>query len=94
MTATSKMLDEGPDGELALAIAVQRGEWPHTMDAQVWASKFKELFPESDEGLMLGWFANAIMAGYDTAQMRQAKQNKDAFWKDYDPTDSLDHKTK
>ncbi len=33
--------------------------------AQIWAEEFKKLFPQIDEGLMLGWFANAIMAGYD-----------------------------
>lgn len=34
-------------------------------DGTKWAAQFKRLFPESDEGLMHGWFANAIMAGYD-----------------------------
>lgn len=36
-----------------------------TLDASVWADEFCKLFPEMDRGLMLGWFANAIMAGYD-----------------------------
>ena len=65
---------EETSGALELQKKVIKGDWPHTLDAQVWASKFKELFPESDEGLMLGWFANAIMAGYDTAQGRQARE--------------------
>lgn len=40
------------------------------MDAKVWAEEFvkvvktKPLIP-TDEGTMIGWFANAIMAGYD-----------------------------
>lgn len=34
-------------------------------DARVWASEFCKRFPNNDEGTMLGWFANAIMAGYD-----------------------------
>ena len=42
-----------------------------TTDAAVWASEFMRLFGqrlnEIDEGLMIGWFANAIMAGYDHA---------------------------
>lgn len=53
------------------------------VDASVLASEFKKLIPGIDEGLMLGWFANAIMAGYDSgkkdsqptyteAQMREA----------------------
>src|SRR4030067_1332513 len=43
-----------------------------TMDAQVWAEKFIKTVEENpsiplDRGTMIGWFANAIMAGYDTA---------------------------
>lgn len=41
-----------------------------TMDASVWAKEFKKLNPESDEGLMLAWFANSIMCGYDIANKR------------------------
>lgn len=37
-------------------------------DAHKWAQEFKRLYPESDEELMLAWFANAIMAGYDKAK--------------------------
>ena len=65
-------------GMLALAKGVQEGAWPHTMDAQVWAQKWLEITkdkPEvaTDEGAMIGWFANAIMAGYDTAMLRSNK---------------------
>lgn len=63
--------DELP-GALALQIAIEKGEWPHTMDARVWAQKWMETIRENpeipnDEGAMIGWFANAIMAGYDHA---------------------------
>jgi len=39
-------------------------------DAQVWAREFVKIVRENpsiptDEGTMIGWFANAIMAGYD-----------------------------
>jgi hypothetical protein len=34
-----------------------------TTDAAVWARHFVELFPDADEELMLGWFANAIETG-------------------------------
>ena len=37
-------------------------------DAQVWAKEFCKRNTSSDEGTMLGWFANAIMAGYDYAK--------------------------
>ncbi|MEE9316531.1 MAG: hypothetical protein V3U97_05420 [bacterium] len=43
-----------------------------TLDAKVWAKEFVRLHG-GDEELMVTWFANAIMAGYDGAK----KQNKD-----------------
>jgi hypothetical protein len=40
-----------------------------TTDAQVWAKEFMDIFGEKldtiDEGLMITWFANSIMTGYD-----------------------------
>ena len=36
----------------------------HTMDARVWALEFYKRFG-GDEQLMLTWFANALMCGYD-----------------------------
>lgn len=40
-----------------------------TMDARVWAQEFIRIFKDRkediDEGLMIGWFANAIMCGSD-----------------------------
>jgi hypothetical protein len=67
--------DEGPDGMVALGLAVQAGQWPHTMDAMVWADEFCKRFPPVSREDALGWFANAIMAGYDTAQMRLSADN-------------------
>ena len=68
-------------GMLAVAKGVAEQRWPHTMDAAVWAKEFMDRYlgvghdpsMRIDEGTMIGWFANAIMAGYDTAQMRAAK---------------------
>lgn len=62
-------------GSLALADAVRRGEWPHTTDARTWVTAWMLQLKETpeiykDEGAMIGWFANAIMAGYDTAMIR------------------------
>ena len=34
-------------------------------DAAAWAAFFKATFPDIDEGLMHGWFANAMMAMHD-----------------------------
>jgi hypothetical protein len=41
-----------------------------TTDASIWAKEFCKLNPQVDEDLMLTWFANAIMTGYDEAQRR------------------------
>lgn len=53
--------------------------WMQSMDAEVWAKKFIEYkkrnrwtHSDIDESLMIGWFANAIMAGYDEATRRAA----------------------
>lgn len=59
-------------GMLALQQGVTEQVWPHTIDARVWAVKFNEQFPAVSVDDALGWFANAIMAGYDTALMRAA----------------------
>lgn len=39
--------------------------WIWTDNAQVWAKKFCELNTASDEGTMIGWFANAIECSHD-----------------------------
>lgn len=48
-----------------------------TFDAKVWAKEFSKIYPMvfkygegamPTEELMLGWFANAIMTGYDYAR--------------------------
>jgi hypothetical protein len=47
------------------------------LDAAKWAAEFVRLFG-GDEGLMLGWFANAIMTGYDEAMRRQSPAAREA----------------
>ena len=52
-----------------------------TMDAKIWAEEFMKYFYnilfEFDEGVMLSWFANAIMTGYDHSSRRsEEKINK------------------
>jgi hypothetical protein len=51
-------------------------------DAQVWARAFVEIVGENpgiptDEGTMLGWFANAIMAGHDAGVRAERKRGFD-----------------
>lgn len=38
---------------------------------------FCKQFPDFDNGTALGWFANAIMAGYDTAIAHQRQKVSD-----------------
>ena len=35
-------------------------------DARAWAKFYCECYPGADEELMTGWFANAMMAMYDS----------------------------
>lgn len=63
-------------GMLALVKATRAQKWPHTVDAQEWAKEWmiayrKDPTIAADEGTMLAWFANAIMAGFDTANIRR-----------------------
>jgi hypothetical protein len=55
---------------------LEPGELLSTMDAKVWADEFMETKArlgekEFDHAMMLAWFANAIMAGFDEATRRQ-----------------------
>lgn len=44
----------------------ERPDWPlPSFDARDWAEAFCKLNPQMDEGLMISWFANALMRGYD-----------------------------
>jgi hypothetical protein len=44
----------------------ERGDWPlPSFDARDWAEAFHARFPEVDEELMVGWFASALMRGFD-----------------------------
>lgn len=49
-------------------------------DAQVWAKEWLKIITENptiptDEGTMIGWFANAIMAGYDQGKRDEQKRD-------------------
>jgi hypothetical protein len=48
----------------------ERPDFPYcSFDARDWASEFCRLFPGHDEGLMIGWFANALMRGFDQGKI-------------------------
>lgn len=49
-------------------------------DAEVWATRWLEAISENpniptDKGTMIGWFANAIMAGYDQGYRAEQQRN-------------------
>jgi len=59
--------DELPSSMIQ-SMAVEAQTWPHTMDATIWAREFMERTKGNiTQEDMIGWFANAIMAGYDSA---------------------------
>ena len=43
-----------------------RPDWPlPSFDAHDWARVFCKIHPQMDEDLMITWFANALMRGFD-----------------------------
>lgn len=51
--------------------------WPQTFDADIWAKEFVARNPDADLDKMRGWFANAIMLGYDTYRWRHCSEAKE-----------------
>lgn len=52
----------------------QRPDWPlPSFDAMDWAKAFNKRFPEVSVDDALGWFANALMRGFDEHAARVAK---------------------
>jgi hypothetical protein len=53
-----------------------RPDWPlPSFDARDWAEAFDRFNPGHNipEGVMLGWFANALMRGLDEARARKSE---------------------
>ncbi len=78
-----------PDGMLAYALAIKNPNrddpnWPlPSFDAQDWGEAFCKIaaehgHPGIDKGWMVAWFANALMRGYDEANMRHAERKRAA----------------
>ncbi len=75
-----------PSPELE-ALWTERGDDGHaipcSMDARLWARVFAAQAKEQpeivDEENMLGWFSNAIMAGYDEASRRHEQKEQGSF---------------
>lgn len=54
---------------------------PQSMDAVVWAKEFNKTLVKKgiqpfDPGFLIGWFANAIMAGFDEANRRKLPKER------------------
>ena len=49
--------------------------WPNTFDHDVWATEFCSRNTASNKSTMIGWFGNAIMRGYHTANREKGKQD-------------------
>lgn len=62
----------------------------NTMDAHVWAKEFVKIHG-GDEGLMIGWFANAIMTTSDIKdrEMEKIKQDKEDLYQYLDNIDTV-----
>lgn len=75
-------MSEEFDGMAAYWAAISKPDrndpnWPlPSFDARDWAKAFCDIANAQghvlDEGWMISWFANALMRGYDEAQMRRA----------------------
>jgi hypothetical protein len=66
-------------------------------DCKIWAKEFIDRVKENpdiatDESTMMGWFANAIMAGYDTARRKYEMANAHETAMRYVLGDSHDRK--
>jgi hypothetical protein len=59
-------------------------------DAQKWAEAFCKIFPRHDLDTMRGWFANLIMAGYDSANQRDSIRDRDVVEKWTNSDSSID----
>lgn len=51
-------------------------ELVQNFDARIWAHEFCRLNPGADFDLMLTWFANALMAGWDEHRFRSIEYKK------------------
>lgn len=55
----------------------KRPDWPlPSFDARDWAAHFLKINPDCgiDEGVMISWFANALMRGYDECTSQAARE--------------------
>ena len=77
--------EDGKNGIKNIVIMPEHSEYSlkisellNTMDAAVWAKEFCSHFATDviDQGLMIGWFSNAIMAAHDIVLRREEDKRK------------------
>lgn len=61
-----------------------KSKLPHSFNAWDWAEEFCEIVAKNptipyDKETMMGWFANAIMAGWDEMGRRKAKEDENRW---------------
>jgi hypothetical protein len=61
---TDKITKEG-DGEMLIRLGI---------DGRLWGKEFCERYSVIDEEIMIAWFSNAIMAGYDKASLKMESE--------------------
>lgn len=67
--------------EHANAPMKERPDWPlPSFDARDWAEAFCKIHPGVDEDLMVGWFANALMRGFDEGRSRVVEPSPVDGW--------------
>ncbi len=70
-----------PDGIVAYNLAIRSPNkndpnWPvPSFDASDWAEAFCKQYPDIPEDVMVGWFANALMRGFDQAFIQSKVEN-------------------
>lgn len=62
-----------------MIVSKKLSKLPRSFDARDWASEWLEVIKNypgvpTDEGTMVGWFANALMCGFDEANRRTNKK--------------------
>lgn len=70
-------------GKMRGATAKTSAHFAQSFDARVWAKEFVSIVKQNpsiatDEGTMIGWFANALMRGYDEMANRHDREVREA----------------
>src|SRR3990167_1847210 len=84
VTASAALTAHAPSGPMRERSNVETINLHNTIDAKLWAEEFNRVLVARDEhpydpGFLIGWFANAIMAGFDEATRRATAPLEEAL---------------